>query len=55
MRGREFLDLAKEIIRGATEKHWRGTAGRAYSALMLEGRDALAHLAWQRGTTHAVR
>lgn len=41
MRGREFLDLAKEMIRGATEKHWRGAAGRAYYALMLECREAL--------------
>jgi hypothetical protein len=42
MRGREYLELAREILLGATERHWRGTAGRAYYALMLECRDALS-------------
>ncbi len=41
MEGRRFLDLAKEVITGATEAHWRGAVGRAYYALMLECRDAL--------------
>jgi hypothetical protein len=41
MQGKEFLVLAREIFAGATERHWRGAAGRAYYALMLEGRDAL--------------
>src|SRR6185369_6227117 len=42
MQGREYLDLAREILLGATEKHWRGAAGRAYYAVFLEGREALA-------------
>jgi hypothetical protein len=41
MQGREFLALAREIIAGNTERHWRGVAGRAYYALMLECREAL--------------
>jgi hypothetical protein len=36
MQGKEFLLLAKEIFAGGTERHWRGAAGRAYYALMLE-------------------
>jgi hypothetical protein len=41
MKGRRFLELAKEIVVGGTEVHWRGAVGRAYYALVLEGRDAL--------------
>ena len=41
MRGRQFLELAREIIKGGSERHRRGAAGRAYYALMLECRDAL--------------
>ncbi len=42
MLGREYLELAREILPGGTEKHWRGATGRAYYALFLESRDALA-------------
>jgi hypothetical protein len=41
MDGRVFLDIAKELIRGGTEGHWRSTAGRAYYALLQEGKAAL--------------
>ncbi len=42
MRGREYLELAREILPGGAERHRRGAAGRAYYALFLEGREALA-------------
>jgi|ERR1019366_9775804 hypothetical protein len=41
MQGREFIDLAADILAGQTEAHRRGAVGRAYYGLMLECRDAL--------------
>jgi hypothetical protein len=42
MNGRAFLDSAQRLAQGSGEADWRSAAGRAYYALMLEGRDALA-------------
>jgi hypothetical protein len=44
MRGREFLTVARDLARQATEAHWRVASGRAYYALLLELRDAMT--AW---------
>src|SRR5262245_38709901 len=49
MNGRAFLRVARDIIRGATDAHWRAAAGRAYYALFLEGRDALAGWGFRPG------
>ncbi len=56
MKGRNFLNLALELLRGGTETHYRAAAGRAYYALILECRDAL--LRWgisvaPHGAVHA--
>jgi hypothetical protein len=42
MQGRAYLDLARELMAGASPVHWRGAIGRAYYALVLEGREALS-------------
>jgi hypothetical protein len=41
MDGRNFLDVAREQVQGTTSAHWRAAAGRAYYAILLEGREAL--------------
>jgi hypothetical protein len=42
MDGRAFLSVARQVRLGATEAHWRTAVGRAYYALLLEAREALA-------------
>jgi hypothetical protein len=42
MQGREFLDLARELIGpGASARHWRGAIIHAYYALLLECRETM--------------
>jgi uncharacterized protein (UPF0332 family) len=41
MDANDFLTIARELIRGGTEAHWRSAAGRAYYALFLEAREIL--------------
>jgi hypothetical protein len=41
MEGRAFLNVARELVNGPNEEHWRSSAGRSYYALMLQGQAVL--------------
>jgi hypothetical protein len=54
MKGRAFLGAAREMAAGTTEDRWRTAAGRAYYALMLEGREALRRWGFSVPPRHNV-
>jgi hypothetical protein len=54
MEGKEFLDLAQEIVAGGSERHWRGAHIHAYYALFLEARDTLTSWGLPAPPQHTV-
>jgi hypothetical protein len=54
MDGRAFLDVARELVQGPSEAHWRAAASRAYYALMLEGRTALERWGFSLPPQHQI-
>jgi hypothetical protein len=41
MNGRAWLDVARELVAGSDEAHWRSSIGRSYYALLHEVLDML--------------
>src|SRR5438552_18145474 len=54
MRGRAFLDWAREIVGSGAELHGRGAHVHAYYALFLESREALARWGLAPPSVHTV-
>jgi hypothetical protein len=55
MSGREFLELARELLASGTlPRHWRAIIIHAYYALLLECRDAMARWGLPPLTRHDV-
>jgi hypothetical protein len=55
MSGREFLELARELLASGTlPRHWRAVIIHAYYALLLECRDAMTRWGLPPMTRHQV-
>ncbi len=54
MDGRAFLGFARLLVGGTTEANWRSAAGRAYYALLLEGRESLGRWGFAPPPHHQV-
>ena len=54
MQGREFLELAKELVVGNGPCHWRGAIIHAYYALLLECREAMNRWGLPAPTRHQI-
>lgn len=54
MRGKEFLELARELLSGKLPRHWRAAVIHAYYALLLECRDTMARWGLPALSRHQV-
>ena len=54
MRGREFRDLARELVAGNRPYHWRGATIHAYYALLLECRETMTGWGLPTPSRHQV-